>query len=70
MPTLHRLFAIGSLALALAACSPTDNAAADKTLRLAFWGATTTLVSVDPSRFADTSAEPRPRVMLRPATVV
>ncbi|MBK4988453.1 MULTISPECIES: ABC transporter substrate-binding protein [unclassified Pseudomonas] len=48
MPTLHRLFAIGSLALALAACSPTDNAAADKTLRIAFWGDNTTLVSVDP----------------------
>lgn len=48
MPSLHRLFAIGALALALNACSPADNNAASKTLNIAFWGDNTTLVSVDP----------------------
>ncbi|WP_369990723.1 ABC transporter substrate-binding protein [Pseudomonas xanthosomatis] len=48
MPPLHRLFALGALALALNACSPADNTATRNTLNIAFWGDNTTLVSVDP----------------------
>ncbi len=48
MPPLHHLFAFGALTLALTACSPGDEASADKTLNIAFWGDNTTLVSLDP----------------------
>ncbi|WP_341782816.1 ABC transporter substrate-binding protein [Pseudomonas putida] len=48
MPPLHQLIAIGTLALALTACSPADNTSTSKTLNIAFWGDNTTLVSVDP----------------------
>ncbi|QXH45128.1 ABC transporter substrate-binding protein [Pseudomonas xanthosomatis] len=48
MPPLHRLFALGALALALNACSPAENTATRNTLNIAFWGDNTTLVSVDP----------------------
>ncbi|WP_459206429.1 ABC transporter substrate-binding protein [Pseudomonas sp. MLB6B] len=48
MPPLHRLFALGALALSLTACSPGDDSATRNTLNIAFWGDNTTLVSFDP----------------------
>lgn len=45
---MSRLLAPCALALALAGCSPGDQAQADKTLNIAFFGDNTTLVSVDP----------------------
>ena len=46
---MSRLLAPCALAISLAACSPSgDQAQANKTLNIAFFGDNTTLVSVDP----------------------